>query len=37
MCEGIRYLISSDSAEIKRYFAGGNRPPDKVEPEVDTT
>ena len=35
--EGIRYLISLNSAEIRQNVAGEVAPPDKVESEVDTT
>ena len=37
MCEGIRYLIILDSAEIKLNLVGRNILPDKVKTEVDST
>lgn len=37
MCEGIRYLIILDSAEIKHKIARGYVPLGNAEPEVNTT
>lgn len=37
MCEGIRYLIILDSAEIKHKIAGGYIPLGNLDPEVNVT